>query len=153
MRWVRTWVVSGPIGLLGEEGGWLGHLTAAWRMWGGWVGDGGAPLLLLLVVRWEGSSAASGLIIEWLDRLEDESTTVEQEEPQETTGVRTVSLFRDLFWERLHLLHSVSASQEKVENFEKKDEEIHLSSGKGSSCSLCTFGQAEIKTTSRWETN
>lgn len=36
------------------------------------MGDGGAPLLLLLlVVRWEGSSVAGGLMIEWPDRLED----------------------------------------------------------------------------------
>lgn len=52
-----------------------------------------------------------------------------------------------------HLLHSVSASQEEVENFEKKDEEIRLSSRKGSSCSLCEFGQTKMKTTSRLKTN
>lgn len=36
-----------------------------------------------------------------------------------------------------------------MENFEKTDEEIGLSSREGSSCSLCMFGQTGRKSTSR----
>lgn len=143
-RWVRTWVVSGSKGLLGEEGGWLGHLTAAGRIWGSWGGDGGGWLLLPAVI-WDGPSAAGGRISAWLDKLKDKSTTVEQGEAQKMSRMRSGSWFQaEFFWGRCHLLHCALVIQEKVEKFEKKDEEIHLSSQKGSCCSLWVLGQTEI---------
>lgn len=93
---------------------------------------------MLLVLIWDGSSATAGLPVE------DKSTTVEQVEAREMTGVRRFSLFQgDFYRGRRHLLHSLPGIQEKVDKFEEKDEEIHLSSWKGSSWSLWMFGQTE----------
>ena len=83
-RCVRTVVVSILSGLAGrlagDEGGWLGPLTAAGRTGGGRGGDGGGGLLLLLLllVSWDGSSTAGDLITERLEMTEDEAVTAEQ---------------------------------------------------------------------------
>lgn len=98
MRCVRTWVVcilSGLRGaLVGEEGGWLGPLTAAGRTGGGREGDGGGGVL---VVSREDSSTTGDLIIERLGVMEGEPITAEQQQGYKRQRKKDYQLYSSLF--------------------------------------------------------